>query len=202
MRIAASKRIKQSAPPQQSVSARMMSFPAATRGLIKNENLSMVKPGGASVLDNWRPTATDLVARGGSALYATIGSGARVGAILPYVAGSTKKLFAANPSAIYDITTVADPLVSPSAAVSGLTGEDWAWVQFTTSGGTFLRLCNGLDTPRVYDGSTWGTSPAITGVTAANLSHVWSFKNRLFFVEKNTLNAWYLSVGTDRKSVV
>jgi hypothetical protein len=69
-------------------------------------------------------------------------------------------------------------------------------VQFTTSGGTFLRAVNGVDTPLVYDGATWGTSPALTGVTASTLSNVWSYKNRLFFVEKDTLNAWYLAVDS------
>src|SRR6185369_8159480 len=54
----------------------------------------------------------------------------------------------------------------------------------------------GIDTPLVYDGSTWSTSPAITGVTPQTLSNVWSYKNRLFFVEKDTQNAWYLSVDT------
>lgn len=82
------------------------------------------------------------------------------------------------------------------ASVTGLGSADWEWVQFTTTGGTFLRLVNGVNTPLVYDGSTWGTTPTITGVTASSLSHVWAFKNRLFFVEKNTFNAWYLPVDS------
>lgn len=38
------------------------------------------------------------------------------------------------------------------------------------------------------------SSIAITGVTTSTFSHVWKYRNRLFFVEKNTKNAWYLPV--------
>lgn len=194
MRIAAQKRIQQSAPPSHRPVAKMETFPAPVRGLVRNENKAAHKPGGADVLDNWFPTSTGCRIRGGSTLYATIGASDHVGAIMPYVLGSTKKLFAANSNAIYDITTVADPAVSPASAVASLANGDWAWVQFTTSGGTYLRLVNGADTPLVYDGAAWGTAPAITGVTATTLVHVWQFKNRLFFIEKDTLNAWYLPI--------
>ena len=47
-------------------------FPAPTRGWVINENLAMAQPGGASVLDNWIPTATGIKARGGNQKYATL----------------------------------------------------------------------------------------------------------------------------------
>jgi len=39
------------------------------------------------------------------------------------------------------------------------------------------------------------SSIAITGVATTALSHVWLFKSRLFFVQKNTLTAWYMPVA-------
>ena len=36
----------------------------------------------------------------------------------------------------------------------------------------------------------------ITGVATSSLSHNWVYKNRLFYVEKNSLNAWYLAVDS------
>lgn len=36
----------------------------------------------------------------------------------------------------------------------------------------------------------------ITGVATANLSYVWSFKNRVFFIQKDSLDAWYVSVDS------
>ena len=62
---------------------------------------------------------------------------------------------------------------------------------FSTAGGNFLVLCNGADSVRNYDGTTW-TTPAITGVTSANLIQVASWKRRLWFVEKSSTKAWYL----------
>ncbi len=35
---------------------------------------------------------------------------------------------------------------------------------------------------------------AFTGVDTSDLSYVWSFKNRLFFIQKGTMDAWYLPV--------
>lgn len=37
---------------------------------------------------------------------------------------------------------------------------------------------------------------ALTGVDTRNLSYVWAFDNRLFFVEKNTLSAWFLPIDS------
>lgn len=39
----------------------------------------------------------------------------------------------------------------------------------------------------------WGK---VDGIDPANLSHNWVYKNRLFYVEKNSLNAWYLAVDS------
>lgn len=37
---------------------------------------------------------------------------------------------------------------------------------------------------------------ALTGVAASSLSFNWAYKNRLFYIEKNSLNAWYLPVDS------
>lgn len=139
--------------------------------------------------------------------------------LFSYINGNNRKLFAAHEHALFDITTIvsADDLFtinddgkffvdkdgnfivesgSPTPIYDSLTGGDWSVVQFATSGGVFLRAVNGVDTPLVYDGSSWGTSPAITGATATTLSYVWAFKNRLFFIQKDTLDAWYLPVDS------
>jgi hypothetical protein len=170
-------------------------FPAPSRGWIANENLADPKPGGAAILDNWFPTATGVRLRKGSNLYATAGSGIPIGALMPYVLGGLRRLFAANTIAIYDITAPASATVSPAAVVSGRTNGDYSHLQFATPGGTFLIAVNGADQHLVYDGTSWATnSPAITGVSSATFSAVWSFGKRLFFVQKNTMDAWYLPV--------
>lgn len=185
--------------------AEFQSFPAPIGGWIAN--VSLATPGarrpdgskvnGAARLENWFCTATSIRMRGGSQKYATIGDGTLdATALFTYINGANLKLFGATETGIYDISTVADADVTPSADVGSLTGGDWSVVQFATSGGTFLRAVNGIDTPRVYDGSTWDTLPTITGATPTTLSYVWAFKERLFFIQSGTLDAWYLAVGT------
>lgn len=185
--------------------ARPKSFPAPVHGWIANTNLATPNArwrdgsplAGATLLENWLPTATGIRMRGGSQKYATVGDqSSQVSSIFSYVAGSTEKLFCSDDAGIYDISSPADPDTPAVAEVGSLTGGQWSFVQFATSGGIFLRGVNGADTPLVYDGSAWATTPAITGVTPENLSFLWSFKNRLFFIQKNTLDAWYLPVDS------
>lgn len=186
-----------------------MSFPAPVGGWIANVNLATPgarRPDGSSVngaamLENWFPTATGIRMRGGSLKYATIGDGvSSVVAMFNYINGNNQKLFGVTQAGIYDITTVVDANVSPSAAVGSMTndanGLGFCVVQFATAGGTFLRVVNGADTSQVFDGSTWSTSPAITGVTSSTLSYIWAFKQRIFAIQKDTLDAWYLPVDS------
>jgi hypothetical protein len=202
--------------------AKLQSFPAPVGGWIKNVNLATPdarlpngqRVNGASVLENWFPTATGCRMRGGSQLHTVTNGSEAVTALFTYVDGNNRSLFAATDTAIFNVTTATDfaylvddlgnqlvddlgnALVTGTtlSSIGSLTGGDWSVVQFTTAGGTFLRAVNGVDTPLVYDGAAWGTSPALTGLTVSTLSNVWSFKNRLFFVEKDTQNAWYLAV--------
>jgi hypothetical protein len=147
----------------------------------------------ALVLDNWFPSQTGIKLRGGCGKYATLGDPCT--AMWGYLSGTTEKLFAATADSIFDITTVSDPDVAPSAAVGSLNGGNWTFVQFETSGGDFLVGCNGEDTPQEFDGSSWSAS-TMTGLTTSLLSHVWAFKNRLFFIEGGTMRFWYLPVGS------
>lgn len=182
------------APRNKPRTSKVKTFIAPNRGWIANENLAKASDGGAEVMENWFPLASGARMRAGSNLYATVASGSATTAGMVYSAGSVDRLFACTETDIFDITTVSDSAVIPTAAVSGLTGGDWVAEQFATAGGTFLRAVNGSDTPLVYDGTTWGTTPAITGVTDTTLSFVWAYQQRLFFVQDGTLDAWYLSV--------
>lgn len=184
--------------PPQAAPAQSYTFPAPIRGWILNENLATVQPAGARVLDNWLCTTTGVRVRGGSVKYATLP--APVTSLFTYNSTSTA-FFAATASGIYTITAPADPNTPLTATISGLTSGDFTAAMFGTAGGNFLYAVNGTDSPRLYDGTTWvavtgASSPAITGVTTSKLSHVWSYANRLFFVEGNSLTAWYLPVDS------
>lgn len=176
-------------------------FPAPVRGWIANENLATAQPGGAVVFDNWVATSTSVRPRGGSLKYATISTGP-VLRMWTFKSGQVEEFFASDETNIFNITSVADPSVIPSAAVTGQTSGYYSTAQISNAASaSYLYAVNGTDAARLYDGTTWTaitgvSSPAITGVTTSTLSFVWSFASRLFFIQKNTLSAWYLPVDS------
>lgn len=112
-----------------------------------------------------------------------------------YNTSGIQKLFAATSTTIHDVFD------GVSAVVSGQNSGYYSTVQFTTVGGSFLYAVNGTDKARLYNGSTWQaidgtTNPAITGPNTATLSNVWSYRNRLYFVQKNTMSFWFLPIDS------
>lgn len=171
-------------------------FLAPSRGWIRNEALGKTKAGGAEVMDNWFPTPEGARMRKGSQKHATIDAACTY--LAAYEVPGSAKMFAADATSIYDVTTPADPDVAPTADVTSQTSGDWTALQFTTSGGTFSIWVNGADSMQLYNGTAWqavtGVSApiSITGVTTSNISHVWRYGNRVFMIEDGTMDAWYL----------
>lgn len=172
-------------------------FPAPRRGLIQNDSIAMPQGEGAEVMDNWFPTPQGARMRRGSEKKATLG--APIWSFLTYDTGAQKKMFAATNDSIFDVTTVADPNVRPNPVVTGLGSGKWSSVQFPNSAGQpALVAVNGVNPMKRYDGAGWaditGTSTpiSITGIDTSKLSAVWAYQNRLFFVQRDTMSAWYL----------
>lgn len=222
--------MRTAAPQNRPRTSKLSSFPAPTGGWVANRNLAQPNqpgaPQGAAVLENWFPTATGAVTRRGSALYATLGDGSLpVVTLFSYKNGAQNELFGATDTTIYDITVILTPFNYQLATdddlvietetgdtfgqdstigkevLTGQSSGDWAVVQFATPGGMFLRGVNGADTPFLYDGAAWGTTPAITFVVGdatldSELSYVWVNKKRLWFIKRESLDAYYLPVSS------
>lgn len=172
------------------VASQYDSFPAPTNGLNLRDAKQAMDPRDALVLDNWFPEQTFVRLRGGSEPWATRLPGP-VETVMEWAGPSSAKFFAATLTKIYDIT--AGGAVG-AADVTGLANARFQHVNFTNSAGDgFLVICNGADDVRNYNGASWST-PSITGVTSADLINVASHKRRLWFVEKESTNAWYLPV--------
>ena len=167
-------------------------WPGPTKGLLRSGNFTDAPSDGAEVLDNFIPTTTGARQRGGAALHATVD--APVTQLINYRSGGLEKLFAATDAKVFDISAPASPTVAPTPDLTGLSGGDWSFVQFATSGGEFLWMVNGVNPARQYNGTAWAT-PAITGVSSATLNFVWAHKRRLWAAQKDTLSAWYLPVN-------
>lgn len=167
-------------------------FPAPVAGWVANRSLS--EPGsiegpGASVLENYFPKATSVKLRRGKELYAQAGDGSSPClSLFSYVNGTNQRLFAATTTAIYDVSG------APLAVSVGHTNGRWSVAQFATSGGVYLIGVNGEDTGFIFDGTTMTDfSVAFGTLTSADMSFVWVFKNRLYFAQKNSMTAWYMT---------
>lgn len=178
--------------------AQTVSVPAPTGGLNGRDGLANMPPTDAVVLDNLFPNPSNVSLRNGYIAWATGLPGA-VNSLCCYNASNgARKLFAASGASVYDVTS-AGAVGAP--VVAGAASDKWQHVNFGTSGGQYLLMVNGTDSPVLFNGATWqavtgASAPiSITGVTTSNLIHVTMFKGRLFFVEKNSTKAWYMPVG-------
>lgn len=175
---------------------RATSVPGPVGGLNDRDSIADMRPTDAVVLTNWWPYPSYVGVRKGSEAHVT-GFASAVETLVEYLPTSgVAKLFAASGTAIYDVTS-AGPV--GAAVVSGQTNARWQDANITTPGGSFLYLVNGADKPQLYNGTTWtaidgASTPAITGVTTSELIHVTTFKNRLWFVRKDSMLLYYLPV--------
>lgn len=173
----------------------MASLPSPTGGWNARDVISDMAVGDAYTLTNLFPSTSGVNIRGGATNWAT-GMGGQVQTIMDYNGAATSKMFAIDATnlKIWDVTNSG---AASATSVTGLTNAWWEYANISTSGGNYMYCVNGVDKPRLYDGSTWtaidgASTPAITGVTTTTLDNVILFKNRLWFIEKNTLKAWYL----------
>lgn len=182
-------------PLVQKSLANVESLPAPVGGWNARDSLANMDPMDAVVLTNFFPTPSNVVLRGGSTKYAT-GMNGLVQTLMDYNSGAVNKFFAIDSigKSIYDISS---PGAVGAPVVTGLTNAYWEYANITTGGGGYLLAVNGLDHLQRFDGTTWLTitgsgTGAITGVDTSALDNIVLFKERLWFLQKNTLNAWYL----------
>jgi hypothetical protein len=172
------------------------SVPASIKGWNAISSLADMPPDNAVQLDNWIPRPGYLEMRRGSKVFAEgIGSDSTpVETIMPYNSPNTGStaLFAIGMGTIYDITAGATAV---STTVTGWSNSRAQYVNFTNAADTtYLIVVNGVNTPVIYNGSTWADL-AITGVTPTDIVSVNAWKGRLWFVLNNSTQAAYLAVG-------
>jgi len=181
----------------QRAAANVASLPAPVGGWNARDSLANMAPTDAVTLENFFPGVASVNLRGGYSQHAT-GLPGQVETLMTYNGAATTKMFAASSTGFYDVTSAG---AVGAAVVSGLTNARWEYINVATTGGNFLYAVNGVDKPRLYNGSTWtaidgSSTPSITGVTTTNLSNINLFKNRVWFIEKDTLKAWYLPTSS------
>lgn len=148
----------------------------------------------AILMDDWFPLTSDIMLRKGWDDHVTDITG-QVETLMVWNGFTSSKMIGAAGTAFYDVTSAG---AVGAAVQSGLSNARWQWVNMTdSSGNTWLISANGVDAPRYFDGTNWvavtaATSPAITGVTTTTLTNPNIFKERLWFIQVDSLSAWYL----------
>jgi hypothetical protein len=182
-----------SAAPLRKIS-KAYPIPASTKGWIANQAISEMDPQGAVVMDNWFPRSDSQWIRNGTVPFAQTAETGPVQTLMSYVSGASSNIFACVSGKIYDVTpggSIAAPVLT------GFTNNLWQYINFATAGGLFLVAVNGQDPAQNFNGTVWATTPAITGPSNPNaLVQVWNYKQRLWFVEAGTQNAWYLAAAS------
>lgn len=172
------------------------------RGWNARDSIAGMRPDEAVKLTNWFPTSSDVQLRKGSAQHIAgiedASVAAEVETLISYRPPSgTHELWAFAGTKLFDVTTAGALF---GAAVSSLSNARWQATNFTTAGGNFVLAVNGADELLLYDGSTWAainglSTPSITNVATTALINLNVFKERVWYVEKDSMSIWYSGVG-------
>lgn len=188
-------------PGQVMAKLETLTLPAPTRGLILNENETFMQPGAALVMDNWKPTMQGCSIRGGYDIWAELPETTPIISGFQYASGNNHRMYVGNETKLYDVTTT-----TPALVQSGQGDGNYSAAQLANDGGDYLTVVNDAgDFPLQFDGTTWtqlsagqinAAGPYSTNVaTGENLVHVCKYRNRLFFVESNSMTLWYLPLN-------
>lgn len=186
---------------------RTVSRPAPLGGLNVRDPLNAMPPTDSVVMRNWIPYAYGPKVRKGWREWATNMAGNPVRTVLVYYGGTTTPLAGPTPSAptavtgqmfactdanIFNITNATNAPASVRALSSAANAGHISQAMFTNTAGSYLLCASETDGYFYYDGTTW-TTPVFGGtLSASNVAFVFPFKSRLWFVERNTSNLWYL----------
>jgi hypothetical protein len=147
-------------------------------------------PKEAIQMDNIFPGVQTVQIRKGSEDWAT-GAPTTIRGLMPYSGLLSNKLFATAATGIYDVTTQG----AFGTLVEACTDGNYFSLNMATAGGNFLFAVNGVDSAKTYDGTVWAT-PAITVAVSSTWGYVSLHKKRIWAVQKNTMNLWYLPVDS------
>lgn len=176
---------------------KVSSVPAPVGGLNARDPIVAMDPKDAIVMRNWWPQPYGCSVRKGYFKWAQGMTGTVHSlATLNNVNGSTK-LFAWGSTNFYDVT--AQGAVG-AAIYSALTDAPWQWIQLVNSAGAHMIAVNGFDNAIKATGVTTARITAGDGIVAntwAGLNpqaaiQVTVHQRRLWAVEKDTANGWFL----------
>lgn len=174
------------------------SVPSPVGGWDAFSPIQNMPPQNAVALVNWFPQPGYVELRRGFLDHVDTETGTPVETLMGFQgANSTlNTLIAASGGELFSVNG------PPAASIgSGFTSNRWQYVNFTTSGGSFLWMCNGEDVPQIWDGATL-TPAVITGVTEEDMVHCTIYRSRIWTVLKDSTEAAYLPVDSIQGAAV
>jgi len=177
------------AAPMSSQSA---SVPSPIGGWDAYSALAEMPPQNAVQLVNWFPQPGYVELRRGYVIHCDTGTGTEVDSLMAYQGPDIvdSRLFSASGGEIWDVTDD-----TPSSVGSGFSNNRWQSVNFATSGGNFLWMCNGADTPQYWNGTSLQAT-VITGITPEDMIQCTIYRGRIWAVLANSTKAAYLPLDS------
>jgi hypothetical protein len=199
---------RRTTPRRSSATQNHQAFPfgAPLKGIDVTQPLPGGDPQTAIRLENLIPRVLGCQMRRGFLRWVSHLSG-EVRTLLKYQSPlGVNKLFAATAAGdLYDVTTSHPSSFVPTPVLNVPTGTpvgDWVSLNFATNAGVHVML---MVSPGagywIYDGTTFthitlgAGANQIAGIDPALFSFVTVFKDRVWFIEKDTTRAWYLPFG-------
>jgi len=161
-------------------------MPPPYNGLDLVSPIDNMEPSYALELVNVFPGAAAPTVRLGYEQFADIGLSTPIVTLASLqLKDATTQLIATTGSNIYSVTTLG--AASSIKGATTVTNGEFQTVTYANN----LYMCNGVDNAKAYTGTGNVQDLTFTGVSLANLINVTTYKERLYFVEKNTAKVWY-----------
>jgi len=146
-------------------------------------------PTDAIRLVNAFPDNDALTVRGGYRVHSTGVGTTLVETLVEYHGfDNTRKLIGAAAGKIYDCSVYG---ALGAQIATGFSSNQWQTQNFRGSSGSRLIMVNGTDIPQQFDGTAVTAATYSVIATPSSLIHVSAYKNRLYFVQKNSTSIWY-----------
>lgn len=168
-----------------------VTIPAPIGGLNGRDPLAQMAATDAYLMDNMFPGTATAKSRKGCIKFSSAALAGPVQTLAVWAGAAGDKLLACAGIKIYNVSTgVATELKT------GLSNATPVTAMFSNAGVQSLHFANGQDTPHYFNGTVFANH-AITGTTGSvsTLNFVFSFKERLYWGQKDMLGFYYLPVG-------
>ena len=158
---------RQPVDQQYAQALRPTTLPAPTRGINQMENEAFMQPGSCIISDNWVPTLRGVKLRGGYTRWCELPETTPVISAFEYASGNVAKMFAANATKLYDVTSSTPVLVKAGQASGNYVASQLA----NASGDYLLALNDAGDFPLRYKTSWVTLDPGCRRAGGRRLRH-------------------------------